>query len=455
VTRRLHPALLSLVLLLELPWLGHRPLVRDEVISLEAGQRHLGALWAALHKIDAPVGLYYFLLHPWLQISTAAFWARLPSVLAMAGAVAVLTLTAERCGGRRAATLTALVLLANPATWAYATYARPYAMALLTAAVTLHVVLAAPRRAVLLFIAAVLTLYLQAMFVLLLIAEGIVALRRRAWHLVAALVAAGVLWLPLAFAMLSQTEMTSWIPLTSPSAIATEAHDLFGADGFVSVIGALLWVGLVVVALRGRLPRDVFLLGALPAATLVVAGFGLHVLGARYALYVVLTTGLALGLALAQRQAVPRALLAALGVMALASLVHEATLDYRQEDLPAAAAYIGAHDAAGDLLLYDPDYARAGMLPFTSHLVARDVAALPERDVNAVRALYLPEESESTLSRQVTAGHRIWVVGYPGNTWKPTDDPTDRVVRADLTAWRVVDEHSFGEVHVRLLERPT
>src|SRR3954447_13953784 len=97
-----HPAWLSLVLLAELPFLGRRPLVRDEVVSSEAGRRTLGALWDALHHIDAPLGLYYLLLHPWLEVSTSATWERLPSLLAMVAAVAVLTVTATRLGGRRA-----------------------------------------------------------------------------------------------------------------------------------------------------------------------------------------------------------------------------------------------------------------------------------------------------------------------------------------------------------------
>ena len=65
---------------------------------------------------------------------------------------------------------------------------RPVMTALLMAAITLHVVLAAPKRAVALAVAGTLMLYLQGLFLLLLAAEGVLALRRRQLRLVGAVV---------------------------------------------------------------------------------------------------------------------------------------------------------------------------------------------------------------------------------------------------------------------------
>lgn len=452
-----HPAWLAGALLAELPVLGHRPLVRDEVISTEAGQKTLGALWHALGQLDAPLGLYYLLLHPWLQVSTSATWVRLPSLLGMLAAVAVLTVTATRLGGRRAGTLTALVLLANPATWAFAAFARPYGLAVAAAAVTLHVVLAAPRRAVLLGVTALLVLYLQGLFVLLLVAEGVLVLRRRQWRLVAALTVAGVGWLPLAVETSQQHVMTSWIPLTAPGPLASQIHELFGDDTVLSAAALVTWLALLAWTVRGGRPLEVLLLGVVPAAALVALGVFLHVLGGRYALYVLLTTALALGLALADRQRLPVVVPVVLVLLAVASLGWEATLSFRQEDLPAAAAWLAAHDRPGDVLLFAPDHSRAGFLQAedrTSGLDAADVALLPVADRRTVGSFYLPERSASEIRDAVAGAERVWVLGYPGDDWRPTPNPSGDVAASTLKSWPVVSDRAFGQFHVRLLVRP-
>ena len=458
MVRRLpHPAWLAAVLLAELPVLGHRPLVRDEVISSEAGEKTVSALWHAVGHIDAPLGCYYLLLHPWVQVSTSATWLRLPSLLGMIVAVAVVTTTATRLGGRRAGLLTALVLLANPATWMFATFARPYSLALAAAAVTLHVVLAAPRRAVLLGVAAALTLYLQGLFVLLLVAEGLLVLSRRQWRLAVALTAGGLLWLPLALKTTQQTDMTSWIPLTAPGSIASQTHELFGSDGALSGAALLVWLVLLAWSVRGGRPREVLLLGAVPVAVLIALGLVIHVLGGRYALYLLLTTALALGLALAARDRVPLAVPVVLCLLAVASFGYEATLSYRQEDLPAAGAWLAAHDRPGDVLLFDPDYSRIGFLRTlddTPGLDARDMALLPVTDVRKAGTFYLPEQSVAQIREDLAGLDRVWVLGYPGDDWRPTANPSGDVVGTTLKDWTVSSDKGFGQFHVRLLVRP-
>jgi mannosyltransferase len=449
------PAWLSLLLLLQLPVLGHEPLVRDEVMSNEAASRDLGALWSALHHLDAPLGPYYAFLHLWVQVSDSATWLRLPSLLGMTGAIAVATWTAQRLAGAKAGLVTALLLLANPAAWVFAADARPYALALCAASVTLLLTLTSPRRTVLLFLAATATVYLQGLFVLLLVAEGVILLRRRQLRAVAALAAAGVTWLPLALVTSQQTVMTTWIPYTSPISFAHALHELFGSLGLLSAIALLAWAALAVLVLRDADSRHVLLLGAVPAVVLVGLGLVMHVLGGRYVLYVLLTTAIALGVATDRRQArISGLLICALLFIAAGVLVQQAQTPYRQDDLPAAAKWLVAHDRPGDALLYSPDHARAAFLPelqAVSAMVAdQDLAADDSVDRTRLGSFFLPERPAASIRSQLRNHQRVWVVGYPDDRWRPTANTGGDIADTDLKGWTLQSTEAFGQIRVKL-----
>lgn len=456
------PRWLAALVLLQVPLLGHEPLVRDEVQSDEAARKTLGALWSALHHLDAPLGLYYGFLHFWIKVSDSALWLRLPSLLAMAGAVAVAIWTAERMGGSRSGLVTGLLLLANPATWYFAADARPYALALLCAAVTLWIVLTAQHHSVVLFAFATLTVYLQGLFSLLLVVEALWLLRARQKRSLVALVASLVVWFPMAIASSSESMMTSWIPHTSPLSLAEAVHELFGSAGLLSGVAALVWIATAVVTRPRADLRRVLLLALVPAVVLASAGIVMHVLGGRYVLYVILIVAVVLGAAAGgttdSREGVVRLVLGALVLLTVANVTVRALTPYTQDDLPAAAAWLVAHDQPGDGLLYSPDHARAAMLPdlqaASPRVADQDVSADDSQDRRHLGSFYLPERSSNQIEQALQTHTRVWVIGYPNDAWRPTPNTGGDIASRDLRSWRLTTTRIFGQIRLQLYTAP-
>ena len=115
--------------------IGVPQLWRDEFASWSAASRTLPQLWAMLHNIDAVLGIYYFGLHLWMaSFGDSATAMRVPSVIAMAGAAAVVALIGRRLGGGAAGLASGLVFAVIPSVSRYAQEARPYAFAMFFAA---------------------------------------------------------------------------------------------------------------------------------------------------------------------------------------------------------------------------------------------------------------------------------------------------------------------------------
>lgn len=458
VVTRLHPSLLSLLLLVELPFLGHRALGRDEVTSIEAAQRHWGALWELLQHLDAPLGLYYLVLRPVVALSDGAFAARVPSLIGAIVAVAVLVLTTDKRFGRQAAVWAGLVLLANPVIWQFADLVRPYSLALAAAAITLHVLLASPHRTVLYGVAAALTVYLQLLFALFLVAQGVATLIQRRYRLFAALCVAGVATVPLIVVASGEQVMTSWIPFTSASSLRDEGNNLFGGTGFLTVVAAVVYAVLVAAALRRAEARPLLLLGAAPCVVLIAAGVRQHVLGARYLIYVLLTLACASGIALAHTRSrrVRLGTALVLVVLVVGSAATESRVRSRGEDLRSAARYLVAHDAPGDAVLYNPDWARPGMEYWLAHTTGPkpdDIALAPGVSPRDVGNLFRPERSTAAIEQEVSTRTRVWVVGYPGQAWRPTANTSGDVASGIEASWTTRSHVAFGQIELRLLER--
>jgi len=111
--------------------IGVPQLWRDELASWSAASRTLPQLWAMVHNIDAVLGVYYLGLHLWMAVfGQSATAMRLPSVIAMAAAAAMVALTGRRLGGRLAGLASGLVFAVIPSVSRFAQEARPYAFAM-------------------------------------------------------------------------------------------------------------------------------------------------------------------------------------------------------------------------------------------------------------------------------------------------------------------------------------
>jgi mannosyltransferase len=114
---------------------GGPMLWRDELATWSAASRTLPQLWTMVHHVDAVLGVYYFALHLWMTMfGDSATAMRLPSVVAMTGAAAVVALTGKRIGGPGAGLAGGLVFALIPSVSRYAQEARPYALAAFFAA---------------------------------------------------------------------------------------------------------------------------------------------------------------------------------------------------------------------------------------------------------------------------------------------------------------------------------
>ena len=114
---------------------GGPQLWRDELASWSAASRTLPQLWAMVHNIDAVLGIYYLGLHLWMAVfGQSATAMRLPSVIAMAAAAAMVALIGQRLGGRLAGLASGLIFAVIPSVTRFAQEARPYAFAMFFAA---------------------------------------------------------------------------------------------------------------------------------------------------------------------------------------------------------------------------------------------------------------------------------------------------------------------------------
>jgi mannosyltransferase len=127
--------------------IGVPQLWRDELASWSAANRSLPQLWAMLHNIDAVLGIYYVGLHLWMAVfGDSATAMRLPSVIAMAAAAAVVALIGRKLAGNLAGVASGLVFALIPSVSRYAQEARPYAFATLFAALATLLFLRAMER---------------------------------------------------------------------------------------------------------------------------------------------------------------------------------------------------------------------------------------------------------------------------------------------------------------------
>ena len=130
---RLVVPILAGALAAALAWfqLGTESLWLDEATSVFVARLPAPDLWSYAQNQEPHIGLYYALLHVWLNVGQSEWVARSLSAVTAVATVPVLYLLAERLFSRRIAVLAAVLFSLNAFVVAYAQEARPYALALL------------------------------------------------------------------------------------------------------------------------------------------------------------------------------------------------------------------------------------------------------------------------------------------------------------------------------------
>lgn len=410
-----------LMLAIALISVGRPVLSWDEIATADAARRTPDQIWHLIQHIDGVFGAYYFLIHFWTQVAGSDELAlRLPSILAMAGAVASTGELGRRLFDPLTGTVAGTLLCLMPNTSRYAAEARPYAFACFFAVLALlllHRALDRPGWARWTgYGAAVLLLGLSHVIALTTLGAHVAVLvqRRRfpvAWAVAtaSALVAVTpVLWL----GVHERGAQLSWIaPLT--------LGGLWKLPGAVvgSTPGGWLLLGLALIALLR--PAGPLIEVTALALTPIVAVAAVSVLiapnwVARYLLIVL--TPLALTAAVGLTRNLGLRTPAVVALLALAVLPGQLTVrgatakngsDYRT-----AARIIERDQQAGGAVVYTAPSRtmRAGLDSYLRHYRSRPADLLLARDAAANGTLRADEYPDAATRVALTP--RIWLLVY-------------------------------------------
>ena len=465
----------------------------DEVATRWAAVLSLRGLAHLLNHQDAVHGLYYLLMHAWVAVGSSPEALRIPSVLAMAAAVAlVAVLTGRLTGSGRAGLFAGLVMALTPMISFYAQTARSYAMVLacvvgatlaLVCALSAEAAGAVGRRAERWWLAygALLVLggYLNEMSLLVLAAHAVTVLVARYgrqvvrhWAVTAAVSA--VIVAPLVLFSLRQHGQVAWIPRPGLNALRILFHDYFGAT---TVIVVLLLACAVIAVLPARgpawwrggvsLPSVAAPLLVVPALVLILESLVLHPLYVdRYVLYgeagaaMLAGTGLwRAGQWLSRRFGSQPALVWAPGVAVCVCVLvlqlgpqhHFRTPASRLFNFGGPSQYVGANAHRGDGVLFFGNLFRKAELGYPD-----DYARTT--DFGMAKS---PEQSGSFrgIDKKFPAVHplmleyrRIWVIGHV-----PSPRLPDALLKAESVVlkqrFRLVAERHFHGIAVTLWQR--
>lgn len=222
----------------------------DEVATRYAATLSLPRLVHLLGQVDAVHGTYYLLMHAWVAVGNTPTVLRIPSVIAMTVAAALIVVTGRRLTGSGWAGLIAGVIMAlTPSISYYAQTARSYAMVLTFVVVaTLVLVRALEAEAagdtgrrltrwwVLYCVLMIISSYLNELALMALAAHAATVLLARYGrsafeHFVTAAVISGLIVAPLALLSVRERAAVGWIPRPDLQSVGTLFHDYFGGTG--------------------------------------------------------------------------------------------------------------------------------------------------------------------------------------------------------------------------------
>jgi len=474
--------------------IGHPSLWTDEAASISAATRSIPAWWSLITRIDAVHGLYYLLLHFWIEVAgRSAVALRFPSALAVGIGAAGVVRLGQLLVDRRTGILAGLAFALLPRVFWAGSEARSYALTAAVATWLTVALLAALRRGGLLrwslYVAGLLlgsTLFVYVLLLGLAHLVTVALLRRdrlRPAAVAVALVGGAVApllvlahqeqWqLPFHNApplreTIPQVVVQQFFTGELPTPSQTVVPDALWADA-AYLLAALCWLGLAL-SVR-RLDRRMLAVALpwllLPTALILGYTYAIKPLySPRYPTFTAPALALLLGAALARlrpawRRIMAGLVLAAVAVPVLVSL--RGTTAKKASDWAPAAAYIERHARTGDMVAYRNLYGRRTVT------TAKLAIAYPE-EVEALRDITLaktPVQNRSLWGRdrplgdpRVTAAlrrerpdGRLFVVTdaavpltAPGNT--------DRFL-LDRLGYRLVGSWRGPSTDVFVLERP-
>jgi mannosyltransferase len=470
----------------------------DEVVSRWAALLSLRQLAHLLRHVDAVHGLYYLLLHGWMAVGTSPTVMRIPSVIFMAAAAAMIAILGRRLTGSGwAGFFSGLLMAVTPSITYYAQTARSYALmfacVLAATLALLHAMAAepagAPRSRLVrcwLVYGALVTLggYLNELSLLVLAAHAVTVLlarygRRAAVHWAVAAAAGAVLVGPLA--VLSSRQRAALGPIPAPGLrdLWVLYHNYFGA----TIVAPVLLAACAIIALlppRGwrrrqggdvagspskpetawwssggiSLPSVAAPLLVVPAALLLLESLvGPHLYVDRYVLYgeagaALLAGGgmYRLGQWLAGRAGrgtlvwVPGVVVCVCALLLqLTPLQQVRTPGSRMFNFGGPAFYIRAHARQGDGVMFFSSFFRKARLGYPSqYRKTSDFAmAVSPAVANPFRGIDKP----LAAVRPLMLNHqRIWVVGLR---------PSVKLAAGPLRDESLVLKHGFTRIAVR------
>jgi mannosyltransferase len=440
----------------------------DEVATRWAASLSLGQLAHLLRNIDAVHGAYYLLMHAWMVVGTSPIALRIPSVIAMAAAAAlVAVLGRQLTGSGWAGLLAGLVTATTPAMSYYGQTARSYALVFACVAAATVVLVkaltsetspgaaAGAARPWWLAYGALITVsgYLNELALLVLTAHVItVALARPGWPAVrrwaVAAAVGAVLVLPVVVVSSREAGAVTWIARPDRGSLTLLFHDYFGVKSVIPVLvlaciviallppsrrgGAVAWWrgGISVPSVAA--PLLILPAGLLIAESLVARPFYVD----RYVLYGEigaallaaagawragqwLRAGLRTGSRWPALVAVPGvALLVCALVFQFGAQRFVRTPASRAFDFGGPSRFVAAHARPGDGVLYFGAFFRKASLGYPQDFrnVTDFGSAVSPRASGTFQGINKPF---SALAPEVLRYHRIWVVGQVPHPGRP------------------------------------
>ncbi len=351
------PSLLTL--LLGLVGLTRAGLWADELATWGNTTVSWPEFWDQLGGTDASIGPYYVLIRLWTTVfGDSDLSLRLPSLLAMAGAAAVIGLIGNRLGTYRVGLLAGLTFAILPITTRFGQEARPYALAVLFAAIATLMLIRMldgfTLGIAMTYVAALVAVGLMHLVAMLIIAaHGLAVLilkRKLLWRWIPSASVAVLALVPIILAgRRQQGNQIGWIPFTDLNQVEAYGLEFFGG---ALIGGAVLALGMAAIS-RERGAVVGITIGVVPTATLMAAGSVAHLWQQRYVLYTIVGWAILVGLLLAKRGLVAAvATMATLAVLALPGHIEVRKPSFRHQDTTAVVALIERDFQPGDGIVY-------------------------------------------------------------------------------------------------------